>query len=91
MNTAFIGALTPRQNKELLPWTLGPSLEDDMEWVVRYRGKRTLCSGCPIGVGHDGGGGKDARSGSGMTVEGERTPACAGMTRGGKGHPHARA
>ena len=90
MNTAFIGALTPRQNKELLPWTLGPSLEDDMEWVVRYRGKRTLCPGCPIGVGHDGGGGKDTRM-HGHDERGKRTSACAGMTRGGKGHPHARA
>ena len=36
--------LTPRQNKESLPWTLGSSLEGD-----GGGGK-----GCPIGVGHDG-------------------------------------
>ena len=76
-NTAFIGALTPRQNKESLPWTLGPSPR--MTWnglsAIAENGLFALDArsgsgmtregkGCPIGVGHDG---------RGITA-GERSP-----------------
>ena len=40
----FLGTLTPRQNKESLPWTLGPSLEGDDRGGTTIRDKlsRTL-------------------------------------------------